>query len=165
MVDVTGKPWTHRRALARCHVEMGGAAHALSDELINQARLAGIQAAKQTARLIPLCHPLAVSDVDVSVSVRPTSIEIEGTAEVIGQTGVEMEALTACAFAALTLTAALSPTDEGVRITDLELWEKSGGRSGTWLRQRHEDRTPREEEGQELDRSRRSSAATTLPSA
>jgi cyclic pyranopterin phosphate synthase len=149
MVDVTGKPWTQRRARARCRVEFGDTAIApfgcgvgassfstetTWSELLSTARLAGIQAAKQTARLIPLCHPLTVSDVDVHLSLAQGRIEIEGSAEVTAPTGVEMEALTACAVAALTIVTALLPMDLDVTIQDLGLWEKSGGRSGTWVR-------------------------------
>ncbi|MGH9046643.1 MAG: cyclic pyranopterin monophosphate synthase MoaC [Acidimicrobiales bacterium] len=117
MVDVTRKPWTHRRATARCRVALGEAgggatlsggegrsgAPAPWTELLDAARLAGIQAAKQTARLIPLCHPLTSCDVKVMVSVAGGVIEVESHAEVVGPTGVEMEALTACAGAALTI--------------------------------------------------------------
>jgi len=150
MVDVTGKPSTHRRAVARCRVDIGETAIAtfiaLStgnpihgqgpwEELLTHAEMAGIQAAKQTARLIPLCHPLDASTVHLALSSKDHGVDIEATAEVVGQTGVEMEALTACAFAALTVTEALVRVDPEVSITDLGLWEKSGGRSGTWVRQ------------------------------
>lgn len=98
------------------------------------ARLAGIQAAKQTAGLIPLCHPLTVSHVDVRLSLALGGVDIESVAETTGPTGVEMEALTACAVAALTVVSALGPAHADVSIQELTLWEKSGGRSGTWLR-------------------------------
>jgi cyclic pyranopterin phosphate synthase len=149
MVDVTGKPWTHRRALARCRVTLGsGVVAALISaaeqpsagqdpvlaELLAAAKVAGIQAAKQTSKLIPLCHTLAVSDVDVSLVFVDGDVEIEGTAEVIGPTGVEMEALTACTFAALSVASAAVLVGEEATIGELTLWEKTGGRSGTWLR-------------------------------
>lgn len=149
MVDVTRKPWTHRRALARCRVVMGsskatelaaGVARAQraperpAGTVLDAARLAGIQAAKATAQLIPLCHTLALSEVEVRLSLTATGVDIEAVAEVVGPTGVEMEALSACAGAALTIAQAVSPADEEVSIEDLGLWEKSGGRSGLWTR-------------------------------
>lgn len=151
MVDVTGKAWTQRRAIARCRVDLGetrsalrtygndpargraGSAGSLGEVLV-AAQVAGIQAAKQTAELVPLCHPLTLSNIDVRFSVEDESIGIEGVAEVVGPTGVEMEALTACAFAALSIMSSLDRRDAGVAVRELELWEKSGGRSGTWLR-------------------------------
>jgi cyclic pyranopterin monophosphate synthase len=151
MVDVTGKPWTRRRAMARCRVvtsrpyvvtRVDGSSEAPSDaehtwpEVSLAARLAGIQAAKQTPMLIPLCHPLTVSAVDVRLWITRAGIEIESRAETTGPTGVEMEALTACAVAAMTVVCALGPTREDVSVEDLALWEKSGGRSGTWIRAR-----------------------------
>jgi len=151
MVDVTGKPSTLRRAIARCRVDLGDPemapsqdsvegprrrgtlAGSLGDVLV-AAQVAGIQAAKRTAQLVPLCHPLTLSNVDVRFSIGETSIGIEGVAEVVGPTGVEMEALTACAFAALSIISSLDRKDLAVGLQELELWEKSGGRSGTWLR-------------------------------
>lgn len=103
-------------------------------EILLAAQVAGIQAAKRTAELVPLCHPLTLSNVDVRFSVEEASIGVEGVAEVVGPTGVEMEALTACAFAALSIMSSLDCRDLGVALQDLELWEKSGGRSGTWMR-------------------------------
>jgi cyclic pyranopterin monophosphate synthase len=149
MVDVSGKPWTRRRAVARCRVLLGDATDAFCAtegansatgagrglaEVLDAARLAGIQAAKQTPRLIPLCHPLSSSEVRVRTSVADGTIEVESHAEVIGPTGVEMEALTACAIAGLSLLAAVLPRHPEARIDELTLWEKSGGRSGTWVR-------------------------------
>ena len=148
MVDVTGKAWTHRRAVARCRVNfpladllaMSGADDVATTpvspalvELLGTARRSGIQAAKRTAQLIPLCHPLAISAVDLRLDLDAAGVAIEGTAEVVGPTGVEMEALTACVAAALTLVAAIGP-DLDVSIEDVTLWEKSGGRSGHWVR-------------------------------
>lgn len=155
MVDVTRKPWTHRRAVARCRVVVGsskaaelaaGVTRAWRSEerpagtVLDTARLAGIQAAKLTPQLIPLCHSLALSDVDLHLSLTATGVDIEAVAEVVGPTGVEMEALTACGAAALTIVQAIGPADAEVSIQDLGLWEKSGGRSGYWSR---EDRAGR----------------------
>lgn len=150
MVDVSRKPWTRRQAVARCRVVLGNPAEKPGNaeevdggmrtarpltELLEEARLAGIQAAKQTSRLIPLCHLLSSPAVSVTTtSVLEGVIELESQAEVVGPTGVEMEALTACAFAGLTLLAAFLPLHPGARIDALTLWEKSGGRSGTWRR-------------------------------
>jgi cyclic pyranopterin monophosphate synthase len=135
MVNVTAKPNTGRHALARCRVVCS------RDDLDPQwadvfsaARLAGMQAAKRTAELIPLCHPLLLSGIEVRVERDGREIAIEAEASLIGQTGVEMEALTACATAALTVVAALKVDDPTVAIEDLALWEKSGGRSGEWTR-------------------------------
>jgi len=149
MVDVTGKPWTHRRALARCRVDFDGQAVASlgkSDgptpafasspwgEILVAAQVAGIQAAKRTAELVPLCHPLTLSNIEVRFSIFDGGVEVEGEAEVVGPTGVEMEALTACAFAALTIVSTFQRSDLLASIGVLELLEKSGGRSGTWTR-------------------------------
>ena len=147
MVDVSAKPWTNRLALARCRVVVPGLAAGAPvpagmtgeepmtwPELLATARLAGIQAAKRTSDLIPLCHQLTSSKVDVSLAIGEGCVEIEGTAQVVGPTGVEMEALTACAAAALTVVAATQPADPDVAIEDLTLWHKSGGKSGTWER-------------------------------
>ena len=118
MVDVTGKPWTRRRATARSRVDLGPrVAQAVGEagggdsttggigwaEVLGTARLAGIQAAKQTSALIPLCHPLTVSNVDVHLTLVGDSVHVEGRAEVVGPTGVEMEALAACAVASLSV--------------------------------------------------------------
>jgi cyclic pyranopterin phosphate synthase len=139
MVDVTGKPPTHRRATARCRVAADPVAlrDLLRDgygELVSSARLAGIVAAKQTARLIPLCHPIRVDSVSVEVVPGPAGFAITAEAQVFERTGVEMEALTACAATALTILAALRESDPRASVEDLTLWEKTGGRSGTWRR-------------------------------
>jgi cyclic pyranopterin phosphate synthase len=150
MVDVTGKAWTLRRAVARCRVKACDEALAALGtssgstpagmgsswaEVVVAARMAGIQAAKRTAALIPLCHPLTLSDIDVRLAIADGGVDIESEAEVVGPTGVEMEALTSCAFAALSIMAALRRADPEASIEDLGLWHKSGGRSGTWVRQ------------------------------
>jgi cyclic pyranopterin phosphate synthase len=105
-------------------------------DVLGVARLAGIMAAKKTADLIPLCHPLALSHVDVNVEPRPGLGRIDITAEARceGRTGVEMEALTAVAVSALTVYDMAKAVDRGMVVTEIELVEKSGGRSGTWRR-------------------------------
>ncbi len=146
MVDVTGKLPTTRQATARCRVVAEGEGlAALGIEargvLMIQAETAGVQAAKQTSRLIPLCHPIRLESIAVRVEAVEDGFEIESVAGVHERTGVEMEALTACAAAALTLLAGLSGrADDGDgasgSIEDLLLAEKYGGRSGTWTRER-----------------------------
>jgi cyclic pyranopterin phosphate synthase len=98
------------------------------------ARAAGLLGAKQTSSLIPLCHPLPLSALSVDFEAVGNDVVVSAVAETIGQTGVEMEALTACALASLALVAEVSPDSRGVRIEELCLWEKSGGRSGDWVR-------------------------------
>jgi cyclic pyranopterin phosphate synthase len=105
-------------------------------DVIATARIAGIQAAKKTSDLIPLCHPLMLSAVTVNISVGEGVVSIEAIVETTGQTGVEMEALTACSGAALTIYDMCKSADKSMVIGELALWEKSGGRSGTF--QRHE---------------------------
>jgi cyclic pyranopterin monophosphate synthase len=147
MVNVSDKPWTRRRAVARGFVagdmtsllqsvaeSPTGSARPESNDVaavLAAARAAGLDSARKTAQLIPLCHPLPVADLDVRFDVGPDGITIETTAEVVAPTGVEMEALTACLFAALSLVALLGPT-RSVSIGNVVLWEKSGGRSGNW---------------------------------
>jgi cyclic pyranopterin monophosphate synthase len=140
MVDVTAKPLTHRVALAKCVVTteadatkvLAGASDGL--DVVEGARFAGIQAAKQTSSLIPLCHPIRIDRVAVDVIVDAHKIEISAVTEIVERTGVEMEALTACAVAALTLVTSLIEVDPRASIGDLTLWHKSGGRSGKWER-------------------------------
>ena len=140
MVDVTGKPLTRRVAVARCfvvtEVDTSQATDDVGDgiDIVEAARFAGIQAAKQTASLIPLCHPIRIDGVQVDVVVRPHRFEVRAVTEIVERTGVEMEALTACAMAALTLVKALADLDPTASIEDLTLWHKSGGRSGDWER-------------------------------
>jgi len=139
MVDVSEKHVTSRSATARARVIMlpetllmilGGTAK--KGDVLAAARIAGIMAAKKTHELIPLCHPLMISKVSVEfVPDEPSSsIEVTATVKVEGKTGVEMEALTACSIAALTIYDMLKAVDRGMRITDLRLVEKSGGKSG-----------------------------------
>lgn len=140
MVDVTGKPATHRIAEARCTVHtVADLTQLLSDlpggaDLLASARFAGIMAAKQTSVLIPLCHPIRLDAVDVDIRAGPDGFEVAAVAAIIDRTGVEMEALTACTAAALVLFQALWEVDQLTFIDDLALWHKSGGRSGTWER-------------------------------
>ncbi len=143
MVDVGEKPATERRAVACAVVRVTPAtAAAVHDgdapkgDVLGTARIAGIQAAKRTAELIPLCHPLALSFVGVEASVDPASGRIELTAEArtTGPTGVEMEALTAASVAALTVYDMVKGLERGAVIERVALVEKSGGRSGEWRR-------------------------------
>jgi cyclic pyranopterin phosphate synthase len=146
MVDVMAKPLTRRVALARCAVVTVADAPKMLREspdgldAVEGARFAGIQAAKQTARIIPLCHPILIDRVMVEVAVDMHRIEISAVAEIVERTGVEMEALTACAVAALTLVEALIHADPEASVEDLTLWHKSGGRSGDWERSGPEGR-------------------------
>jgi cyclic pyranopterin phosphate synthase len=139
MVNVSRKRPTKRRALASCVVLTVADVTNLASshngvEPLHAARLAGIQGAKQTAILIPLCHPLNVDEIQVDLSVKPGRIEISATVGATHRTGVEMEALTACAFAALSLLGSLKKTDPQARIDDLVLLRKTGGKSGDWGR-------------------------------
>ncbi len=140
MVDVTGKATTGRRALARGRVALAPAAAArfadtpgLKDALA-EARTAALFAAKATSDLLPLCHPIRIGEVTVDFELRPDGVEIAASIEAADRTGVEMEALTACVVAALTLLAHCSLHDLTASIEDVAVWEKSGGRSGTWQR-------------------------------
>ena len=141
MVDVTPKEPSHRRALARCKVAMQPdttskvASNAMTKgDVLAVARVAGIQAAKQTPNLIPLCHPLLVGSVFVNFTIGDDNIEIEAQVETVDRTGVEMEAMTACAVAALTVYDMCKSMDRSMTIGELTLWEKTGGRSGTYRR-------------------------------
>lgn len=143
MVDVAGKPETHRVAVATCRVTMSSAtARLLSDgglpkgDALPVVRLAGIQAAKRTAELIPLCHPVRLTDVDVAVSVDVDAGQAQITARAVAfdRTGVEMEAMTAASVAALALYDLTKAVQRDVEIGPLRLVEKTGGRSGSWRR-------------------------------
>jgi cyclic pyranopterin phosphate synthase len=139
MVDVSAKPATRREAVAEAFVE-------LSDEVLaalprnpkgnplEVARFAGIQAAKQTATLIPMCHPLPLSFVDVEATVEAGGISIRATAATTAATGVEMEAMTAASMAALTIYDMCKALDKGIRIREVQLRSKSGGKSGVYKR-------------------------------
>jgi cyclic pyranopterin monophosphate synthase len=144
MVDVSEKPATDRRAVARAVVrvtpetaETVRAGDAPKGDVVATARIAGIQAAKRTAELIPLCHPLPLSFVGVDAEIRGEAGEIVLTAEArtTGPTGVEMEALTAVTVAALTVYDMVKGIERGAEIGPIALLEKSGGRSGEWRRE------------------------------
>jgi cyclic pyranopterin monophosphate synthase len=135
MVDVGSKEMTDRRAVARAAVRMSAATldavrrgDAPKGDVIATARIAGIQAAKRTADLVPLCHPLPLSFVDVSAEVGDSALLLTAEARTSGQTGVEMEALTAAAVAALTVYDMVKGLERGVTIETVELVEKTGGR-------------------------------------
>jgi cyclic pyranopterin monophosphate synthase len=135
MVDVGGKDVTDRRARACATVRMSAetaAAVARGDapkgDVVGTARLAGIQAAKRTAELIPLCHPLGLSFIDVEAEVRDTEVVLTAEARTTAQTGVEMEAMTAATVAALTVYDMVKGLERGVEIAEVVLLEKSGGR-------------------------------------
>ncbi|MYB03869.1 MAG: cyclic pyranopterin monophosphate synthase MoaC [Acidimicrobiaceae bacterium] len=141
MVDVSSKEPSHRRAVARGRVRMASeVTEALrrgqigKGDVLAVARVAGIQAAKRTSELVPLCHGLSISSVALDFEVLDDSVGIEATVETIDRTGVEMEALTACSVAALTIYDMCKSMDRSMTITDIALWEKSGGRSGTYRR-------------------------------
>lgn len=137
MVDVTGKAVTLRRAVARCVVraEPGAIERAMkTEDAVGLARAAGLAGAKQAPALIPLCHPLPLDDVDVRIDAAHGEIDIRATTVVAARTGVEMEALAACGAAGLTMVMHVLPFDPCATLSTLALWQKSGGRSGTWER-------------------------------
>jgi cyclic pyranopterin phosphate synthase len=139
MVDVSGKPETERIAIARGAVEMAPETLALiaggraeKGDVLGVARLAGIMAAKRTHELIPLCHPLPLARVALELEIRGGRVEIEATVKTTGRTGVEMEALTAVSVAALTVYDMVKAADRAMRITDIRLVLKDGGKSGRY---------------------------------
>ncbi len=141
MVDVSAKVPTHRRAVARCKVFMAAdtiVAVARGDlkkgDVLPVARVAGIQAAKRTSDMIPLCHPIPVSAVTVEFQVADDHVLVEAAVETVDRTGVEMEALHACSVAALTIYDMCKAVDRDMVIGELTLWHKSGGRSGEYER-------------------------------
>ena len=149
MVDVTPKEVSHRRALARCRVWMEPdttakvASNAITKgDVLAVARVAGIQAAKRASDLIPLCHPLLVGSVFVNFTIGDDHVEVEAQVETVDRTGVEMEALTACAIAALTVYDMCKSIDRSMTIGELTLWEKIGGRSGIYRRAVPDDSQP-----------------------
>jgi cyclic pyranopterin phosphate synthase len=144
MVDVGDKPPTARRAVAEATVRVSPhaaeavrAGDAPKGDVLGVARIAGIQAGKRTAELIPLCHPLALSflGVEGEIDVAAGTIRLLAEARTTGPTGVEMEALTAASVAALTVYDMVKGIERGARIEGVQLLEKSGGRSGTWRRE------------------------------
>ncbi|MGA1505685.1 MAG: cyclic pyranopterin monophosphate synthase MoaC [Ilumatobacteraceae bacterium] len=141
MVDVTPKEPTHRRAMARCKVFMQPETTAAianrevkKGDVLAVARVAGIQAAKRTSDMIPLCHPLLIGAVTINFEIGDTWVAVECHVDTIDRTGVEMEALHACSVAALTIYDMCKSADREMVIGDLALWEKSGGRQGTYRR-------------------------------
>ncbi|QYG93886.1 cyclic pyranopterin monophosphate synthase MoaC [Iamia sp. SCSIO 61187] len=142
MVDVTPKDPTHRRAVARGRVYMNPETTSLvarggvgKGDVLAVARVAGIQAAKRASDLIPLCHPLLVGAVLVNFRIEDAYIEVEAHVDTVDRTGVEMEALTACSVAALTIYDMCKSADRSMTIGDIALWEKTGGRSGVYRRE------------------------------
>ena len=142
MVDVAGKDVTHRRAVARARITMQaetaralGAGTVAKGDVLAVARVAGIQAAKRTSELIPLCHPLTLSSVAVDLMVGDSWVGVEATTETVDRTGVEMEALVAATTALLTIYDMCKGVDRGMVISEVRLMEKRGGRSGAWVRE------------------------------
>ena len=143
MVDVGSKPLTERMAVARGSVCMKKETFKLiksgrvsKGDVLNVAKLAGIMAAKKTSEIIPLCHPLNITSVDIDFKLdeKKSRIDIESRVKITGQTGVEMEALTAVSAAALTIYDMCKAVDKGMVISDIMLMEKHGGKSGTFKR-------------------------------
>ncbi len=141
MVDVSAKDVTARSATASGTVHVSPAVVALlrgegvpKGDALGVARVAGIMAAKRTPDLVPLCHPLAISGVTVDLAVEDHGVDVTATVRTTDRTGVEMEALTAVSVAALTLVDMVKAVDKAAVITDVRVEEKSGGRSGTWVR-------------------------------
>jgi cyclic pyranopterin phosphate synthase len=146
MVDVAGKPATHRVAVASGRIRMQPATLALIEsgtakkgDVLGVARIAGIQAAKKTSDLIPLCHPLALTRVAVDFTIGRDShaVDCTATVETVGPTGVEMEALTAVQVALLTIYDMCKAVDRGMTITDVRVREKHGGKSGSFVSPGH----------------------------
>jgi cyclic pyranopterin phosphate synthase len=142
MVDVGEKAETHRRAVARAVVHAAPETIALArrgdakkGDVAQIARIAGISAAKRASELIPLCHPLRLTKTEVHIELETDVVVVTAACEALDRTGVEMEALTAASVAALTIYDMLKAVDRGMRF-EVELVEKSGGRSGTWKRER-----------------------------
>ena len=142
MVDVSPKEATLRRALARCRVAMKPETTAqvvnnaiTKGDVLAAARVAGNQAAKRTADLVPMCHPLLVGSVQIDFNIGDDYVEVEAKVEAVDRTGVEMEAMTACAIAALTVYDMCKSADRTMSIGQLMLWEKTGGSSGMWKRE------------------------------
>jgi cyclic pyranopterin monophosphate synthase len=142
MVDVSGKDVTIRKARAFARVLMNPATFKAitsgrikKGNVLETARLAGIMAAKETHKLIPLCHPINITHIQINIRpVKPKTIEISASVEAYDRTGVEMEALTAAAVCGLTIYDMCKAIDRGMEITEIKLLEKSGGRSGTYKR-------------------------------
>jgi cyclic pyranopterin phosphate synthase len=142
MVDVGAKPATARHAIASGRVRMSEAAFravrdngAAKGDVLGVARIAGVMAAKRTADLIPLCHPLALTDVQVELELDPAlpGVRVRATARTVGPTGVEMEAMTAASVALLTVYDMVKAVDRGMVVEQVRLEEKGGGQSGLWM--------------------------------
>tara|TARA_Y100000768_G_scaffold70060_1_gene49331 strand:- start:344 stop:820 length:477 start_codon:yes stop_codon:yes gene_type:complete len=143
MVNVITKDQTLRKAKAKAKIFMAQDTLAkLSDgevpkgDVFAAARIAGIQASKKTSELIPLCHPLAINAVSVDLEVHEDHVAIEAVVSIEGKTGVEMEALTACSVAALTIYDMCKSIDKEMVISEISLWEKTGGKSGPYKRKK-----------------------------
>jgi cyclic pyranopterin monophosphate synthase len=142
MIDVGAKPATERVAVARGFVAMGKGnlerirtGDVEKGDVLAAARLAGIIAAKKTPDFVPLCHPIALSGVEVEAEPGPGGVTVTATVRTVDRTGVEMEALAAVAAGCLTIYDMLKRYERGMRIVELELLEKSGGRTGRWVRE------------------------------
>lgn len=145
MVDVSAKPATPRTAVAEAFVELRPEVLAAlpanpKGNPLEVARFAGIQAAKQTSTLIPMCHPVPLTFVDVETALEPEGIRLRATATTVAGTGVEMEAMTAVSVAALTVYDMTKALDKGIRIREIVLLSKTGGKSGDYTRQRQGQR-------------------------
>src|SRR5215467_5546573 len=143
MVDVSEKPASERVAIAAGFVRLSAATldlvmsgNAKKGDVLGAARIAGIMAAKKTHELIPLCHPLAISNVELDIAPEPNGLAVRATVKVTGQTGVEMEALTAVAVACLTVYDMVKAVERGVTIEAIRLIEKRGGKSGHYRAER-----------------------------
>ena len=141
MVDVTPKEQTFRRAVARDRVYMQPETTSLvargavtKGDVLAVARVAAIQAAKRTSDLLPLCHSVMIGAVSVNFEIKDDYIEVESQVDTVDRTGVEMEALTACSVAALTIYDMCKSADKGMEIGEVALWEKTGGKSGPYRR-------------------------------
>lgn len=143
MVDVGGKASTHRRAVAEAWVNVGAAVASVlrktgglaKGNVLETARVAGILAAKRTAELIPMCHPMALDNVDVMAALVGARVRIVAAVGCTGKTGVEMEAMAAASVAALTVYDMVKSAGKGVEIGPVRLLEKTGGKSGRWVRE------------------------------
>lgn len=161
MLDVGAKPKTERVAVARGFISMAPSTLGIlrrgeseKGDVLAAARLAGILAAKHTPDIVPLCHPIALSGTEVTAAPRRRGVEVVATVRTVDRTGVEMEALTAVAAALLTIYDMLKRHQRGMRIESVELTEKSGGRTGRWVRGRS-PADPRSRVGERRGRSAR----------
>ena len=142
MVDVLAKEITRRRAVAKCRIEMDaptaaviGSGDLIKGDVLAVARVAGIQAGKRTSELLPLCHPLMIGSISIDFEIEETHVKVTAEVETLDRTGVEMEALTACSVAALTIYDMCKSVDKNMVVSELALWEKTGGKSGPYSRE------------------------------